>query len=102
LGSLYLLMPDKLDAAWWSPAMPVWFFLSAVVAGLSAVILVGMWVAKAWGRKLPMAQLASVGQFAFWAVLVYGLVRLLGLALRGQLAAVFTGPKALVFSIEIF
>src|SRR4029453_11089343 len=47
LGSLYLLMPDKLDAAWWSPAMPVWFFLSAIVAGLSAVILVGMWVAKA-------------------------------------------------------
>src|SRR4029077_2114018 len=27
LGSLYLLVPDKLDSAWWSPVMPIWFFL---------------------------------------------------------------------------
>src|SRR6185436_11148718 len=28
LGSLYLLMPDKLDPAWWSPILPVHFLLS--------------------------------------------------------------------------
>src|ERR1043165_5475060 len=50
LGSLFLLMPDKLDPAWWSPMMPVWFFLSSIAAGLALVVLVEMWIAKAWGR----------------------------------------------------
>jgi formate dehydrogenase iron-sulfur subunit len=101
LGSLYLLVPDKLDAAWWSPVMPVWFFLSAVVAGLSAVILVAVWVARSWGRKPRMAQLSVVGQFAFWALLLYGLVRIGDLAVRGQLAHAFTGPKSPFFLAEI-
>ncbi len=101
LGSLYLLVPDKLDPAWWSSAMPVWFFLSAIVAGLSAVTLVAMWVAKVWGRRLKMEQLTVVGQFTFWALLVYGLVRLGGLAFRGGLAAAFGGPKSALFAAEI-
>ena len=101
LGSLYLLVPDKLDPAWWSPVLPVWFFLSAVAAGLTAVILVAMWVAKAWGRRLRMEQLTVVGRFAFWALLAYGIVRLGDLGVRGRLAAAFTGDKAALFTAEI-
>jgi formate dehydrogenase iron-sulfur subunit len=101
LGSLYLLVPDKLDPAWWSPILPVWFFLSAVAAGLTCVILVAMWVAKAWHRRIRMEQLTVVGQFAFWALLVYGAVRLGDLAIRGHLGAAFTGPKAPLFVTEI-
>ena len=29
LGSLFLLMPDKLAPQWWSPVMPISFFLSS-------------------------------------------------------------------------
>src|SRR5688572_25794587 len=101
LGSLYLLVPDKLDPAWWSPVMPIWFFLSAVVAGLSAVILVAVWVARAWGRKPRMEQLSVMGQFLFWSLIVYGCVRLGDVAVRGQLGHAFTGPKAPFFLAEI-
>ena len=52
LGSLFLLMPDKLAAQWWSPVMPVNFFLSSVAAGTALIILVEMWMAKAWKRQL--------------------------------------------------
>ena len=41
-----------------------------------------------------MEQLTVVGQFTFWALLVYGVVRLGDLAVRGQLGAAFAGPKA--------
>ena len=34
LGSLYLLMPNMLASQWWSPVMPVSFFLSSIVAGI--------------------------------------------------------------------
>ena len=33
LGSLFLLMPDKLAPQWWSPVMPISFFLSSIAAG---------------------------------------------------------------------
>jgi len=101
LGSLYLLVPDKLDAAWWSPVMPICFFLSAIVAGLSAVILVAVWVARSWSRRPRMEQLSVLGQFLFWALIVYGLVRVGDVAVRGQLGHALTGPKAPFFLAEI-
>ena len=39
LGSLYLLMPNMLAPQWWSPVMPVSFFLSSIAAGTALVIL---------------------------------------------------------------
>ena len=68
LGSLFLLMPDKLAPQWWSPVMPVSFFLSSIAAGTGLIILIEMWIAKAWKRPLRMTQLASMGQITFWSL----------------------------------
>jgi formate dehydrogenase iron-sulfur subunit len=86
LGSLFLLMPDKLGHLWWSPIMPLYFFVSSIAAGTALVVLVELWIARAWGRTLRVQQLASVGQIAFWALLAYEALRLGDLAVRGQLA----------------
>ena len=32
--------------------MPICFFLSAIAAGSALIVLVAMWVAKAWRRRL--------------------------------------------------
>jgi formate dehydrogenase iron-sulfur subunit len=101
LGSLFLLMPDKLARQWWSPVMPVSFFLSSIAAGLALVILVEMWIAKAWRRELRAAQLAALGKAAFWSLLVFEAFRLGDLALRGQLGGAFAGPKAGLFAAEL-
>jgi formate dehydrogenase iron-sulfur subunit len=101
LGSLFLLMPDKLDAGWWSPLMPVWFFLSSIAAGLALVILVELWIAKAWHRPVRIDQLAAVGKLAFWALLVFEGVRVGDLAVRGQLALALGGPKGGLLAIEL-
>jgi Ni/Fe-hydrogenase subunit HybB-like protein len=39
LGALFLLAPAKLHPLWYSPFIPVYFLVSAVVAGLSMVIV---------------------------------------------------------------
>jgi Ni/Fe-hydrogenase subunit HybB-like protein len=39
LGALFLLTPDKLHPLWYSAYIPVFFFISAVAAGISMVIL---------------------------------------------------------------
>ena len=101
LGSLYLLMPNMLAPQWWSPVMPISFFLSSIAAGTALVILIDMWIAKGWRRPLDMTRLASVGQIAFWSLLVYLVFRLGDMAVRDQLAGAFTGRLGLAFAAEV-
>src|ERR1700740_2097576 len=101
LGSLYLLMPNMLAPQWWSPVMPVSFFLSSIVAGTAVLILIDMWIAKGWRRTLEIARLASVGQIVFWGLLVYLVFRLGDMALRSQLSGAFAGRLGMAFAAEV-
>jgi formate dehydrogenase iron-sulfur subunit len=101
LGSLYLLMPNLLAPQWWSPVMPVSFFLSSIAAGTALVILIDMWIAKAWRRPLEITRLASVGQIAFWALVVYLGFRLGDMAIRNQFAGAFAGRLGMMFAAEL-
>ena len=94
LGSLFLLMPDKLAPQWWSPVMPVSFLLSAIAAGTAVVILVEFWIAKAWSRRLSDDAMIAMGKITFWALLVYLVFRVGDLAIRRQLAGAFSGRRA--------
>jgi Ni/Fe-hydrogenase subunit HybB-like protein len=38
LGALFLIAPSKLHPLWYSPYLPIYFFVTAVIAGLSMVI----------------------------------------------------------------
>jgi len=101
LGALYLLMPNMLAPQWWSPVMPISFFLSSIAAGTALVILVEMWIAKGWRRPLEIARLASVGQITFWALLVYLGFRLGDMAVRNQFSGAFAGGLGMAFAAEI-
>ena len=101
LGSLYLLMNEQLAPQWWSPVLPISFFLSSVVAGTALVILIEMWIAKGWHRRLDVGQVAAVGQITFWALLVYVGFRVGDLAVRGQLGSAFSGSHGMLFALEL-
>jgi len=101
LGSLFLLMPGELAPQWWSPVMPISFFLSSIAAGTALMILIEMWIARAWKRQLRMSELASMGQITFWSLLAYLVFRLGDLGVRGQLTGAFSGNHGALFSIEM-
>jgi len=42
LGGLFLLMPGKLHPLWYSPLIPLFFFVSSMAAGMSMVIVESM------------------------------------------------------------
>jgi formate dehydrogenase iron-sulfur subunit len=84
LGSLFLLMPDKLSPLWWSPILPLYFFLSSVVGGLATVIVLVAGVDWAFGRRQQTHVLAGLGGILAGALSVYLVVRIADVAIRGQ------------------
>jgi formate dehydrogenase iron-sulfur subunit len=87
LGSLFLLMPDKLSSLWWSPILPIHFFLSAVAAGLASVILMEVISAKAFGWRVDIAALAHMGRIALGTLIVYLALRFGDIALHRAFGA---------------
>ena len=94
-------MPTKLAPQWWSPVMPISFFLSSIAAGTALVILVEMWIAKAWNRQLRLTQLASLGKITFCSLFVYLVFRIGDMVFRGQLGSAFSGGLGALFAVEL-
>lgn len=101
LGSIFLLMPDKLDPLWWTPLLPVNFFLSAVYVGFAMVIFEATLSARAFRRPVEKEALAGLGRFLSIALLAYLVVRLGDVAARGQLGRAFAGGRGGLFLVEI-
>lgn len=76
LGTLYAAMPYKLNHLWWTPLLPVLFFLSAVAAGLSAVILLSLIAGRVFKRDVEIDALEGLAKGSFWLLVVYLLLKL--------------------------
>lgn len=76
LGSMFLIMSHKLHPLWWTPALPVLFFLQAGYAGLGMTAIA---VKIVWRMmKLPIDRelFRRLGQAMAINLLLYGAVRL--------------------------
>jgi len=101
LGSLFLLMPDKLSPLWWSPIIPLLFFLSAVASGIALVMGMDMLVSYFFNRPFNWKMLAKMGQVLFGALLVYYLIRIGDVLVRGKLSLAFSGRNGAFFLLEM-
>ncbi len=86
LGSLYLIVPGKLHPLWYTPLLPVLFFISAVGAGIGMVIVESYLSKRAFGRHLEMELLEPLARGMALALGIYGLLRLQTLSHNGALA----------------
>jgi Ni/Fe-hydrogenase subunit HybB-like protein len=94
LGSLYLIVPGRLDAAWYSPLLPVFFFLSAICVGLAMTIFESWHSSHAFGRKLELPLLAGLARVLAVLSLFYLLMRFTDLSHRGALPLVLETARA--------
>lgn len=101
LGSLFLLMPDKLNHLWWSPIISLLFFLSAVASGIALVMLMDLLVSYFFDRPYNWTRLAGMGKVLLGALAVYYSLRVLDVAIRGKLLLAFASSKGALFLIEI-
>jgi len=102
LGSFYLIVPGKLHPLWYSPLLPVHFYISAIGIGFGMVIVESSLSARAFGKSLEM-DILSVAAKAMVVVLgVYGLLRIWEMNYRHAFTGVdFLGKEGLYFLGEM-
>lgn len=102
LGSLYLIVPGKLHPLWYTPMLPVLFWISAVTIGLAMTIFESGMSARHFNHALEKPLILGLGRIMFVMLLIYGVVRVQNLlgrdALRHALQPTY---EATMFWLEV-
>jgi len=102
LGTVYLIMPTKLHPFWYTPLLPVFFFLSAICVGLAMTIFESTMSSKHFNRELELPILQELGRVLMIALSVYAVLRLEDLVHRGMIKQMFTpGYETNLFWVEV-
>jgi len=88
LGTLYLIMPTKLHPFWYSPALPFFFFISAVAVGLAMTIFESSLSSRVFRRQLELPVIVELGGVLYVTLWIYALLRFEDYLHRGQLGAI--------------
>ncbi|HOJ03031.1 MAG TPA: Ni/Fe-hydrogenase cytochrome b subunit [Bacteroidota bacterium] len=91
LGSLYLIVPQKMHPFWYSPLLPVLFFVSAICVGLGMTIVESYLSARAFQKTLETPLLRELARIMIGVLLVFFTLRFLDLGNRGALPLLFDG-----------
>lgn len=90
LGTLFTLAPHKLHTLWYTPLLPVLFFLSAVMVAPAMVIVESFASEKGLGHKLDLPLLASLGRAMPVLLGIYLVVKVADLVMRGAVYSAMT------------
>lgn len=102
LGSLYLIVPHKLYALWYTPLLPLLFYISAIAVGLAMTIFESWHSSRAFGRQLELPLLASMARVLAVVLAVYLALRYLDLLHRGALRLLLENrTETWLFGLEI-
>src|SRR5205085_8936984 len=94
-------MPEKLHPFWYSPLLPVFFFISAIAVGLAMTIFESAMSAKHFGRQLELPVLQLLGRVLLVVLWVYTILRVEDLINRGALKlALQPGYETYLFWLE--
>jgi Ni/Fe-hydrogenase subunit HybB-like protein len=85
LGSLFLIVPGRLHEFWYTPLMPLLFFLSAMSVGLVMTIIESNLSARAFGRALESDVLRQAGRIAAVIMSLYLIIRFSDMARGGTI-----------------
>jgi c(7)-type cytochrome triheme protein len=89
LGSLYLIVPDKLYGLWYTPWLPVFFFVTAVAGGLAMVIVESYLSNRAFGKRLEHELLMGIARAVAVVLALFAFVKTADLWSRGLLPLAF-------------
>lgn len=83
LGSLFLAMPYKLHPIWYSPIMPIIFFVSAICLGLMMVMVESMSTSWLYKKEPETKILNKLSKYAIIMLLIYAVLKFSDIFARG-------------------
>lgn len=102
LGALLLIQPAKLHPLWWTPLLPLLFFISAVVIGLAMTIFESSLSSRYFKRGLETHLLEKLALVIPIVLGLYLVVRFIQLSVAGDLPYLFSsGGMSVLFWAEI-
>ncbi len=102
LGSLFLINPERIHPLWYSPLLPVLFFVSAVGLGLATVAVEGVVTSWLYHRGAEWDLLPALLRAASVVLSLFLLLRLADLAGRGSLRYLTEGSWwPMLFLLEV-
>jgi len=101
LGALFLIAPSKLHPLWYSQYIPVFFFISSIIAGLSMVIFEGTLTHRYFADKMDETHLREkedvvfgFGKAASFVLAAYFAVKVFGITMDNNWHYLSTGYGA--------
>lgn len=102
LGSMLLMMPETMNPLWYTPILPILFFISAVAVGLAMTIVESSLSSRAYGHEVDLDILAGLGKAIPYVLGLFLLLRLVDLLLARELDLLFdVTPQNLLFLVEV-
>ncbi|MBI4547572.1 MAG: Ni/Fe-hydrogenase cytochrome b subunit [Ignavibacteriae bacterium] len=89
LGSLYLIVPEKLYPLWYTPYLPVFFFFSAIAVGCAMIIFESFLSARAFKKGLELHLLADIARASVVILAAYLTMKIMDLIDRSTISLLF-------------
>jgi len=103
LGSLYLIVPNKLYGLWYSELLPVFFFISALTVGCGMVIIESYLSSRTFKRELEFPLLLRLGQVMVILIMVNVVVKFIDLMDRNSFDLLFLNrTETYLYWLEVF
>ncbi len=101
LGALFLIAPSKLHPLWYSSYLPVYFFITAIIAGLSMVIFESTLAHRYFHHKMDETHISEnphvtlgFGKAAALILFGYLIIKVFGISMGDQWHLLWTGYGA--------
>jgi len=91
LGTLYVIVPEKLHPLWYSRLLPIYFFFTAVGAGLSMTVVESYLSWRGMGHEAPLPVLANLVRGMVVIQLTYFVAMFEGLIVNHKLGYLVDG-----------
>ncbi len=102
LGSLYLIIPQKMHPLWYSSLLPIYFYLSAIGVGFGMVIFEAYLSARAFNHSLKIDLLSRIAKVTFAMLIISFIIKLSDLIISGKLQYLITPSYEMyMFYLEI-
>jgi Ni/Fe-hydrogenase subunit HybB-like protein len=102
LGSLFLIIPEKMYPLWYSSTLPYLFFVSAISVGPAMVIVESYLSSRAFNREIELPILSQLAKVTAVALAVYLVLKIEDIANMKLWSYVFTfNQEGILYWMEV-